>query len=272
VAVPSDPVTLYCVTAALAIVPTYNERESLPSTVRRILDAAPELSVLVVDDNSPDGTGAIADELATGDPRVSVLHRAGKSGLGSAYVAGFRWALARDYDVVFEVDADGSHQPEELPRLLEALKDGADLVIGTRWMPGGRVENWPVHRRLISHAGTLFARIMLGSRLRDITSGFRGYRADALRAIELSAVHSHGYSFQIEMAWLVEKSGRPVAERPITFIEREAGSSKMSMGIVFEAMTRVFLWGVRHRIASLTHRSRQPHAGDQSAVKSSPLS
>ncbi|MFD3448451.1 polyprenol monophosphomannose synthase [Microbacteriaceae bacterium 4G12] len=255
-------------TAALAIVPTYNERESLPSTVRRILDAAPELSVLVVDDNSPDGTGRIADDLAAADSRISVLHRAGKSGLGSAYVAGFRWALARDYDLVFEVDADGSHQPEQLPGLLRALTDGADLVIGTRWMPGGRVENWPLHRRLISHAGTLFARVMLGSRLRDITSGFRGYRADALRALDLSAVHSHGYSFQIEMAWLVERAGRPVAERPITFIERESGSSKMSMGIVVEAMTRVFVWGVRHRIGSLGRRSAQrPATGERDAVE-----
>lgn len=254
-------------TAALAIVPTYNERESLPSTVRRILDAAPELRVLIVDDNSPDGTGRIADEFAAADPRVGVLHRAGKDGLGSAYVAGFRWALARDYDIVFEVDADGSHQPEELPRLLAALHDGADLVIGTRWMPGGRVENWPLHRRLISRAGTLFARVMLGSRLRDITSGFRGYRTDVLRALDLDSVHSHGYSFQIEMAWLVEQAGRPVAERPITFIEREAGSSKMSAGIVVEAMTRVFVWGVRHRIASLGRRSVQRPSTGPGAVE-----
>jgi dolichol-phosphate mannosyltransferase len=260
------------VTAALAIVPTYNERESLPITVRRILEAAPELAVLVVDDNSPDGTGRIADELAAADARVSVLHREGKSGLGSAYVAGFRWALARDYDIVFEVDADGSHQPEELPSLLQAIEDGADLAIGTRWMPGGRVENWPLHRRLISHAGTLFARVMLGSRLRDITSGFRGYRADALRALDLSSVHSHGYSFQIEMAWLVERSGRPVAERPITFIERESGSSKMSMGIVLEAMMRVFSWGVRHRAHSLRRRFRRGSAADdRGAVKSTGL-
>jgi dolichol-phosphate mannosyltransferase len=253
-------------------VPTYNERESLPSTVRRILDAAPELRVLVVDDNSPDGTGRIADDLAADDSRVSVLHRAGKSGLGSAYVAGFRWALARDYDIVFEVDADGSHQPEELPRLLQALGDGADLVIGTRWMPGGRVENWPLHRRLISHAGTLFARVMLGSRLRDITSGFRGYRSDALRALDLSSVHSHGYSFQIEMAWLVERAGRPVAERPITFIERESGASKMSTAIVVEAMTRVFVWGVRHRIHSLGHRSpRRPSTDERGAVEGAGL-
>jgi dolichol-phosphate mannosyltransferase len=261
------------VTAALAIVPTYNERDSLSGTVRRILDAAPELRVLVVDDNSPDGTGRIADELAAADPRVSVLHREGKSGLGSAYVAGFRWALDREYDIVFEVDADGSHQPEELPRLLHALLDGADLVIGTRWMPGGRVENWPVHRRVISHAGTLFARVMLGSRLRDITSGFRGYRADALRALDLSAVHSHGYSFQIEMAWLVERSGRPVAERPITFIERESGSSKMSTGIVLEAMMRVFAWGVSHRIRTLGRRSPARAAPDErGAVESAGLS
>ena len=224
--------------------------------MERILAADPHIRVLIVDDNSPDGTGDIADDLASAEERLHVLHRPGKAGLGAAYVAGFGWALERGYDRVFEVDADGSHQPEELVGLLDALDAGADLVIGTRWMPGGRVENWPLHRRLISRAGTRFARVMLGSRLRDITSGFRGYRADALRSLDLPSVHSHGYCFQIEMAWLLERAGRPVTERPITFIERTSGRSKMTFGIVAEAMWRVFVWGVAYRARSLPRRRR----------------
>ncbi|WP_227496984.1 polyprenol monophosphomannose synthase [Planctomonas psychrotolerans] len=245
---------------ALVIIPTYCERDGLTSIVDRVLAADPDLDVLVVDDNSPDGTGQLADDLAAGRPRMTVLHRAGKSGLGSAYMAGFDLALDRGYELVFEIDADGSHSPEQLPTLLAALRNGADLVIGSRWMPGGRVVNWPRHRRIISHTGTWFARIMLGSRLRDITSGYRGYRADVLRTLDLSTVHSHGYSFQIEMAWLVERSGREVAERPITFVERTTGTSKMSLGIVLEAMWRVTVWGLRHRTATATARIRRRRA------------
>jgi dolichol-phosphate mannosyltransferase len=245
---PGNPRYAGSVPSALVIVPTYCERDGLASIVSRVLAADPVIHVLVVDDNSPDGTGRLADRLAADEPRLTVLHREAKSGLGTAYMAGFAIALDRGYEFVFELDADGSHSPEQLPSLLDALRGGADLVIGTRWMPGGRVENWPRHRQVISRAGTGFARVMLGSRLRDITSGFRGYRADVLRTFDFGTVHSHGYCFQIEMGWLIERSGRPVAERPITFVERTTGTSKMSLGIVFEAMWRVAVWGVRHRI------------------------
>lgn len=234
---------------AVVVIPTYNERANLAAVVARIRGAAPHLQVLIVDDNSPDGTGAIADSLAE-DPCVTVLHRPGKSGLGSAYRSGFSIALTRGVDYIIEMDADGSHQPEQLPALLSALDDGAELAIGTRWMPGGVVVNWPLRRRMLSRGATLFARVMLRSRLRDITSGFRGFRATALAAVDHESLVSQGYCFQIELAWRAERAGLAITEVPITFVERVNGRSKMSVGIVTEAMRSVFVWGLAERLSN----------------------
>ncbi len=229
----------------LVIIPTYNERENLPLIVPAVLAAAP-VDVLVADDNSPDGTGEIADALAADEPRVRVLHRAGKEGLGAAYLAGFDWALAHSYDVVVEMDADGSHRPQDLPRLLEALQD-ADLVLGSRWVPGGSVVNWPKSREALSRGGNTYARRMLQIPLHDATGGFRAFRASALRAIDLATVDSQGYIFQVEMATRAVQRGLRVVEVPITFVEREHGTSKMNRGIVGEAMWRVTVWGYELR-------------------------
>ena len=236
---------------ALVIIPTYNERESLDSIVRRVLAADERVEVLVVDDASPDGTGELADGLAEQEPRVTVLHRAGKLGLGTAYLEGFEIALDRGYAAAFEFDADGSHPPERLPAMLDALEDGADLVIGTRWMPGGRTENWPLKRILLSRFASLYARTLLRSHIRDITAGYRGYRASTLHALDRSAIRSNGYCFQIETAWLVEGLGLRIDEVPITFVERAEGASKMSNAIVVEAIWRVFAWGVGAHLADL---------------------
>lgn len=236
---------------ALVIVPTYNERESLEGIVARILAADARVAVLVVDDNSPDGTGAIADRLAAADPRVSVLHRSGKLGLGTAYIEGFGRAIERGYNYAFEFDADGSHPPERLPALLDALDDGADLVIGSRWVPGGTTENWPLRRQLLSRGASIYARLLLRSRIRDITAGYRGYRTELLSDLDLDRVRSTGYCFQIELAWIVERRGRRVQELPITFVERAEGASKMSRAIVIEAIWRVLAWGVGIRLRDL---------------------
>jgi len=228
------------------IMPTYNERANLEPTAGRIRQAVPDADVLVVDDNSPDGTGEIADKLAAEDSHIHVLHRTGKAGLGAAYIAGFRWALGEGYDVLVEMDADGSHQPEELPVLLAALA-GADLVIGSRWVPGGTVRNWPKSRELLSRGGNTYARIMLGIRLKDATGGYRAYRAQTLRTIALDEVESQGYCFQIDLAVRALRAGLRVAEVPITFVERVHGTSKMSRAIVLEALWRVTVWGVAER-------------------------
>lgn len=180
----------------ITIIPTYNELESLPLTVGRLRQAVPDSDVLIVDDNSPDGTGELADKFAAEDSSIHVLHRTGKDGLGAAYIAGFRWALERDYDVLVEMDADGSHMPEQLPRLLEASAAGADLVIGSRWVKGGEVVNWPLHRKLISRGGSFYARTMLGLGLRDITAGYRAFKRSTLEAIDFDAVESRGYGFR----------------------------------------------------------------------------
>jgi dolichol-phosphate mannosyltransferase len=230
----------------LVVVPTYNERTTLPSVVTRLHDALPSAHVLVVDDNSPDGTGELADGMAAADPRVHVLHRERKAGLGRAYVAGFDWALREDYAVVVEMDADGSHAPEELPRLLAALSE-ADLVLGSRYVPGGRLVGWPRHRQLISRVGNLYAMLALGVRIRDITGGFRAYRRAVLEKIELDEVASQGYCFQVDLAWRTIEAGFRVAEVPITFTERLAGISKMSRSVVTEALLLVTVWGLRHR-------------------------
>ena len=234
----------------LVIVPTYNEASNVRKMVERIRTAVPPADILVVDDNSPDGTGQIADRLAQLDEHVHVMHRPGKAGLGAAYVAGFRWGLDRDHDVLVEMDADGSHQPEELPRLLAAL-EGTDLVLGSRYVPGGRVVNWPRHRQMLSRGGNVYARLALGVPLRDATGGYRAFRADALRRLDLDDVASQGYCFQVDLVWRAVQSGLRVVEVPITFIERVEGTSKMSSAIVFEALVKVTGWGVTRRFGWL---------------------
>lgn len=231
----------------LVVIPTYNERENLTTVVSRLRGVLPHVSVLVVDDGSPDGTGDIADELASADERVHVMHRTEKAGLGAAYIAGFRWALARDYAVVVEMDADGSHAPEDLPRLLDALLD-ADLVLGSRYVAGGRVVNWPKRRELLSRGGNLYSKLALGVRVNDITGGFRAYRRAVLEKLDLDTVASQGYCFQVDLAWRTVRARFRVAEVPITFTERELGVSKMSGNIVREALLRVTQWGLGHRM------------------------
>lgn len=243
--------------STLVIIPTYNERENLESMTERVLRSASGIELLVVDDNSPDGTGALAEDLAAREPRVHVLHRPGKQGLGAAYQHGFRWGLDRDFEVLVEMDGDGSHQPEQLHRLLTALDD-ADLAIGSRWVDGGRVENWPWRRMLLSRAGSFYARIALGLPFRDITGGYRAFRASTLRALDLADVSSQGYCFQIDMLWHAYRMGQRVVEVPITFVERRFGVSKMGSGIVREAILRVTLWGLAGLPARLLHPVGRP--------------
>lgn len=238
----------------LAIVPTYDERENLPLIVGRLSTALPQVHVLVVDDGSPDGTGEVADGLAAADDRVHVMHRTEKAGLGAAYIAGFRWGLAHGYDVLVEMDADGSHAPEQLHRLLDRIDDGADLVLGSRYVPGGSVVNWPKHREWLSRGGNIYSRVALGVSLRDITGGFRAYRRAVLEALPLDDIASEGYCFQVDLAWRTAKLGYRVEEVPITFTEREIGESKMSGGIVREALLRVTQWGVQDRWRTLRSR------------------
>ncbi|GAA3059064.1 polyprenol monophosphomannose synthase [Actinokineospora globicatena] len=234
----------------LVVIPTYNERENLEPIVRRLHAVLPDANVLVVDDGSPDGTGDLADELSAADERVHVLHRTEKAGLGAAYIAGFGWALERDYAVVVEMDADGSHAPEDLPRLLGALPD-ADLVLGSRYVPGGSVVNWPWHREFLSRGGNLYARLALGAKPKDITGGYRAFRREVLEKLKLNTVASQGYCFQIDLAWRTIEAGFTVVEVPITFAERERGESKMSGNIVREAYLRVTKWGLRRRGSQL---------------------
>ncbi|MBC7374263.1 MAG: polyprenol monophosphomannose synthase [Frankiales bacterium] len=235
----------------LVIVPTYDERDNLEPIATRLHAAVPTAHLLVVDDNSPDGTGAIADRLAAADERVHVLHRTDKAGLGAAYIAGFGWAREHGYDVCVEMDADGSHSPEQLPRLLAALEH-ADVVLGSRWVPGGEVVNWPRSRELLSRGGNAYTRILLGLPLRDATGGYRAYRRAVLDSLPLNQVASQGYCFQVDLAWQAWRAGHEVVEVPITFKERERGESKMSRSIVAEALWRVTWWGFR------TGRSRRP--------------
>lgn len=232
----------------LVCVPTYDEAENVAWIVGRVRAAVPEADVLIADDSSPDGTGDIADALAAADPRVHVLHRAGKEGLGAAYIAAFAWAREHGYDVAVEMDADGSHQPEELPRLLAALRT-ADVVLGSRWVPGGEVRNWPMSRRLLSQGGNTYTRLALGVPLRDATGGYRAYRMAVLGALPLGEVASQGYCFQVDLAWQAWRAGFRIVEVPITFVERERGQSKMSRVIVAEALWRVTWWAVRSRRA-----------------------
>ena len=237
----------------LVIIPTYQERESLPLIVARVRTAVPTAHVLVADDNSPDGTGKIADELAASDDHLHVLHRPAKKGLGAAYVAGFEWALSNGYDAIVEMDADGSHQPEQLPDLLGALTD-ADVVLGSRWVPGGKVSNWPKSREVLSRGANAYARVALGIPLRDATGGYRVYRAEVLRSFDLTTVRSQGYCFQVDLALRSWQHGYRVVEVPISFVERALGASKMNRGIVLEALWRVTVWGVRARLSQVTRR------------------
>ncbi|MGC5161820.1 polyprenol monophosphomannose synthase [Rhodococcus sp. DT1] len=231
----------------LVIIPTYNERDNIGRIVERLHAALPGTDVLIVDDGSPDGTGAIADGLAAADDRIHVMHRTEKNGLGAAYIAGFRWGLDRDYTVLVEMDADGSHAPEQLHLLLERVDAGADLVLGSRYVPGGTVVNWPWHREVLSRGGNIYSRLALGVKVSDITGGYRAYRREVLETLDLDAIASHGYCFQVDLAWRTLQAGFTVAEVPITFTEREIGESKMSGNIVQEALLRVTLWGLRSR-------------------------
>ncbi|GAA1894452.1 polyprenol monophosphomannose synthase [Streptomyces sodiiphilus] len=237
----------------LVIIPTYNEAGNLPSLLERLRTAVPQAHVLVADDNSPDGTGKIADEIAAADDLITVLHRPGKEGLGAAYLAGFEWGLARGYGVLVEMDGDGSHQPEELPRLLTALRD-ADAVLGSRWVPGGRIVNWPRYRELLSRGGSTYSRLLLGLPVRDVTSGFRAFRSHVLDDGLLADVASQGYCFQVDLAHRAVRAGHRVVEVPITFVERSHGDSKMSRDIVFEALWRVTAWGLAARFGRLAGR------------------
>ena len=230
----------------VVIIPTYNERKNLGSIVGRVRVSVPDAHVLVVDDNSPDGTGTLADELAAEDVHIHVLHRSEKKGLGGAYIAGFRWALDEGFSAVVEMDADGSHQPEQLRFLLAAL-DHSDLVIGSRWVPGSYVVNWPKSRQLLSRSGNAYARFMLGTQLHDLTAGYRVYRDTALRRIGLENVQSQGYSFQVDLTLRALRAGLEVIELPITFVDRATGTSKMSGAIIAEALWRVTQWGVAAR-------------------------
>jgi dolichol-phosphate mannosyltransferase len=227
---------------ALVIVPTYNERENLPRIVPAILDQGESFHVLVVDDNSPDGTGDIADVLAAHEPRINVLHRDGKRGLGTAYVAGFKWALEQGFDYVFEMDADFSHDPRDLPRLLEGAKRG-DCAVGSRWVAGGGTENWSPIRTLISRGGSLYAKTILGVPVNDLTSGFKCFSAYVLRQLDLDSIHSNGYGFQVEVNYRCHRLGFRIIEVPIRFIDRRVGKSKMSAWIVVEAASVV--WKLR---------------------------
>lgn len=238
----------------LIIIPTYNERESLPTVMDRLRSAVPAGDVLVVDDNSPDGTGEMADAMCATDSHIHVLHRTEKNGLGQAYIAGFTWGLTHGYEILVEMDADCSHQPEELPKLLKAVEDGADLAIGSRYVPGGSTVNWPWYRQFISRGGGFYARFFLGSNIQDITAGFRAFRAETLKAINLKTVTSRGYCFQIDLGWRTELAGLKVVEVPITFVERAEGVSKMSGDITREAVVNVAKWGLAARARVLREK------------------
>lgn len=229
--------------SVLIILPTYNERDNLEPLVAAVHGALPDAHLLVIDDGSPDGTGELADRLAAADDRIQVVHRPGKQGLGTAYRLGFRHAIERSYDYVFEMDSDFSHDPKDLPRLLEAARGGADLVIGSRWVEGGGTVNWTLSRKLISRGGSLYARTILGVGIRDLTAGFKCFRRQTLERIDLPSVRSNGYSFQVEMNYRVVKAGMRVVEVPVTFVDRRVGQSKMSRAIFLEAV--VMVWRLR---------------------------
>lgn len=251
---------------ALVIIPTYNEVDSLPGTLVALLAAAPNVDILIVDDASPDGTGVLADRLAASGDRVAVLHRTAKDGLGRAYLAGFRWGLDRGYQVLVEMDADGSHPAANLPRMLAILAadSRAGLVIGSRWVAGGRVVDWPAHRRWLSKTANAYARVLLAIPVRDVTAGYRAYQATALAPIVSAGdVDSRGYCFQIDMTIRTHDAGWQIRETPIVFRDRQAGVSKMSTSIVIEAMGRVTWWGLRR----LVRRRSRPTTPDAAVTE-----
>lgn len=228
------------------VVPTYNEAPNIRTIVDRVRAARPGLDILIVDDGSPDGTGELADAIAAADSQVTVLHRTAKEGLGAAYLHGFSVALARGYDVIGEMDADGSHQPEQLGRLVDALVR-ADLVIGSRWVRGGSVENWSRRREALSRGGNLYVRLLLGMKVRDATAGFRLFRRTTLERIDLASVQSTGYVFQTDLTWRTVRAGLRVVEVPIDFVDREFGDSKMTADVATESLRRITRWGLRER-------------------------
>jgi dolichol-phosphate mannosyltransferase len=234
----------------LVIVPTYNERESLPVIVSGIRQAEPDVHILIADDNSPDGTGEVADGLSSSDNSVHVLHRLAKAGLGAAYLDAFSWAKSNSFDVVVEMDADGSHRPQDLTKILNALTNN-DVVLGSRWIKDGRVVNWAKSREVLSRGGNLYTRMWLGIPIHDATGGFRAYRMSALAVMNTDQVESQGYCFQVDMAWRAVKANLRVAEVPITFVERELGESKMDGSIVKEALWRVTQWGIEKRLTDV---------------------
>ena len=234
----------------LVIIPTYNELENLPLIVGRVHKSLPDVHILVVDDGSPDGTGQLADELAAADSRqrIEVMHRTAKDGLGAAYLAAFAWGLERGYSVLVEMDADGSHAPEQLYRLLGAIDNGADVAIGSRYVEGGTVRNWPWRRLVLSRSANTYARVLLGVNIHDITAGYRAYRREVLEKIDLDNVDSKGYCFQVDLTWRSINNGFAVVEEPITFTERELGVSKMSGSNIREAMVKTARWGIGGRL------------------------
>lgn len=260
----THPATRLPIGKIVVLIPTYNERENLPLIVSRLRAAVPAADVLVLDDSSPDGTGDVADQLAADDDQFQVLHRKRKEGLGAAYLAGFAWALDHGYDALVEMDADGSHQPEQLPTLITALVD-ADVVLGSRWVKGGSVVNWPIHRKVLSLGGNIYTRLLLGMPIGDATGGYRAYRASALRSMDLHNVASAGYCFQVDLVWRAVRRGLSVTEVPITFVERAIGDSKMSKDIVRESLLRITTWGAHYRLAqvrSLIRREPRWHKLD----------
>ncbi|MGA0733826.1 MAG: polyprenol monophosphomannose synthase [Candidatus Nanopelagicales bacterium] len=228
----------------LIIIPTYQESENIISILERVQAANPEANVLVVDDSSPDGTGQIVERLMKSNPKIRLLTNSVKGGLGKAYVKGFKWGLSKDFDIFVEMDADGSHAPEQLPSILKNL-DECDVSLGSRWVPGGRIENWPISRQILSKGGNLYTRLMLGFKVKDATGGYRAYKRKVLETIDLDSIESQGYCFQVDMVRRSLAFGFKVCETPIVFTEREAGNSKMSRQIVIEAFTRIGFWGLK---------------------------
>lgn len=240
----------------LVIIPTYNEGENIAWITERLRTSVPAAHILVVDDNSPDGTGRIADELAAADNHIHVLHRKGKEGLSAAYLAGFRWGLDQNYDVLVEHDADGSHQPEQLHRLLDALVGGADMVKGSRWIKGGSVVNWSKQRELLSRAGSLWTRLMLGMPVKDVTGGLNAFKADTIRAV-IDDVGTQGFGIQRDLTWHTYQQGMQVVEVPIDFKERERGNSKMTSDVFVEALKQTTVMGLNHRLSQLKNWFRK---------------
>ncbi|MGA0078445.1 MAG: polyprenol monophosphomannose synthase [Candidatus Nanopelagicales bacterium] len=228
----------------LIIIPTYQESENIISILERVQAANPEANVLVVDDSSPDGTGQIVERLMKSNSKIRLLTNSVKGGLGKAYVKGFKWGLSKDFDIFVEMDADGSHAPEQLPSILKNL-DECDVSLGSRWVPGGRIENWPISRQILSKGGNLYTRLMLGFKIKDATGGYRASKREVLETIDLDSIESQGYCFQVDMVRRSLAFGFKVCETPIVFTEREAGNSKMSRQIVIEAFTRIGFWGLK---------------------------